>query len=630
MLLLLGNQSANAQQSDMNEETKQPFVNKIVFEGNEFFSDKKLRGQMHTKESTFFSLFRKPRLNIDVLQRDIAVLEAIYHANGFLDAEVKLRELVELESGTFVDIVIEVTENEPTRVEAVTFRNRGVLNEKTLSEGLLLEPGKPYNPSMLGSDINTIKLKYFEEGHLAVTVEDSVVIDGREVRMTYTIDPGPIITIRGIGIIGNQLTKQSIVEKEITLEVGRVFRLKDAVETQRNLFETGLFTEADVLPDSLDLSTNTVDIVVRLRERKSAYFEVGFGVGNIVGSRVTAGWGDRNLFGTGRTLRFGVEYAFAIFARDEDFNELDPRVRYYRYDLTFAQRRVLGTKVLLGVTGFLEKDATVENLVVWTRGAAIGGGRRLSANTDLVTGFSLERIKKRSIAGEERANSHLVSSAVSHDTRDFILDPRRGGFRNLGGTIAGGILRGDNDFYIVNSALQRYWPVTPTNIFAVRLRLGYADSYGQSEVVPVENRFFTGGGNSVRGYDENSIGPRELVDNIVTGQPELTVVGGRVFILTNVELRFGLPLLSRWRFSGAIFADGGNVWKDPQSMSLGNFRIFQSEDDVVQEDYRYGIGLGIRYNTPLGPIRLDYGVPLTVETGMDGSGRFHFSLGQIF
>ncbi len=251
-------------------------------------------------------------------------------------------------------------------------------------------------------------------------------------------------------------------------------------------------------------------------------------------------------------------------------------------------------------------------------------------NTDLVAGFSLERIKNLSIAGEEKSNSHLLSSTVSHDTRDFILDPHRGGFRSLGGTIAGGILGGDNDFYLVNTVSQRYWPISAARVFAVRLRLGYADPYGQSDEVPVANRYFTGGGNSVRGYDENSIGPKEFVDNIETGQPELTVVGGRVLVLTNVELRFALPLLSRWRFSGAVFADGGNVWKDPQSVSFSDFRIFQNEDDVVQESYRFSVGLGIRYKTPLGPIRLDYGLPLTVETGTDGSGRFHFSLGQIF
>jgi outer membrane protein insertion porin family len=572
--------------------------------GNSYFSEKKLRSQMRTRESTFFSLFRKPRLDIDVLQRDIAVLEATYHANGFLEAEVKLKELVELERGTFVDIVIEVTENEPTRIESVTFSGKGSLSEETLREDLLLKPGDPYNPSMLGSDINTIKLKYFDKGHLAVLVGDSVSVDGHTVKMHYTIDPGPVITVRSIDILGNRHTKRSIVEKEITLEVDEVFRLQDAVETQRNLFETGLFTEADILPEKLDLEANTVAVLVRLRERKSRYFEVGFGVGNIVGSRVTGGWGDRNLFGTGRTVRLGLEGAFAIFPRDEEFNDLDPRIRYYRADLTFAQRRVFGTKVLLGVTGFAEKDATVENLVVYTKGMAIGGGRKLSENTELIGGFGLERIKRISIVGEDRSNTHSMTSAVRHDTRNFILDPRSG--------------------------WQKYWPSWVSSIFAARIRLGYADSYGRSERVPVENRFFTGGGNSVRGYDENSIGPKELVDNVVTGEPELTVVGGRVFILTNVEMRFPLPWLSRWRFSGAIFADGGNVWEDPQSVSFSNFQLFKNQDDITLEDYRYSVGLGIRYNTPLGPIRLDYGIPLVVEPAASSKGRFHFSLGQIF
>jgi len=629
VLVLAWCRGADAQPDISADDTKRPFVNKIIFNGNSYFSDKKLRSQMRTRESTFFSLFKKPRLQMDVLQRDIAALEATYHANGFLEAEVKLQELVQLERGTFVDIVIEVIENEPTVIQSVTFSRAG-LGEQTLRKDLLLEPGDPYNPSMLGSDINTIKLKFFDNGHLAVIVEDSVSVAGRNVMIHYDIDVGPVIAVRSIDIVGNRHTKREIVEKEITLKVGKVFRLRDAVETQRNLFETGLFTEADILPEKLDLATNTVAITVRLRERKSRYFEIGFGVGNVVGSRVTGGWGDRNLFGTGRTVRIGLEGAFAIFPGDEEFNDLNPRIKYYRADITFAQRRILGTKVLLGVTAFAEKDATVENLVVYTKGMAIGGGRKLTENTELVAGFGLERIKRISIAGESRSNTHSLTSAVRHDTRDFILDPRRGGFRDFRVLVAGGILGGDNDFYTLNATWQRYWPSWASSIFAARIMVGYADSYGRSEEVPVENRFFTGGGNSVRGYDENSIGPRELVENVVTGQPELTVVGGRVFVLTNVEMRFPLPWLSRWRFSGAIFADGGNVWKDPQSMRFSSFQLFKNQDDVTLEDYRYSVGLGIRYNTPLGPIRLDYGSPLVVEPGQSSKGRFHFSLGQIF
>jgi outer membrane protein insertion porin family len=611
-------------------DTRQPFVNKIIFEGNAYFSDKRLRGQMHTRESTFFSIFTKPRLDRDVLQRDIAALEAAYHANGFLEARVRLKQLVELEGGTFVDIRIEIVENEATRVETVTFANTGPLDEKTLRKGLLLQPGSPYNPSLLGSDLSAIKVKYFDHGHLAVAVDDSVAVTGRRVFLHYAIDPGPVIRIRSVDVRGNALTKRFIVDKEITLRVGEVFRLKDAAETQRNLYETGLFTEADVVPESLDPEGKTVAVLVQLRERKSAYFEVGFGVGNIVGSRITAGWGDRNLFGTGRTLRFGVQYAFAIFPRGEDFTELDPRVRYYRYDLTFAQRRVFGTKLLTGVTGYVEKDATVEDLIVWTEGAAIGVGRRISQSTEVVGGFAVERIRNKSIAGETKSKTHSISTTLRNDTRDFILDPRAGIFRDVGLTVAGGFLGGDNDFWTASSSLQKYWPAWGTRTLAARVRIGYADSYGRSPVVPVGNRFFTGGGNSVRGYEENSIGPREMVLNVSTNQLEEAVVGGRVFILTNVELRFGLPLLSKWHFSGAVFADGGNVWKDPESLKLSNLRIFQGGSEVVQEDYRYGIGFGIRYNTPLGPIRVDYGVPLTVEDGMDGKGRFHFSLGQIF
>ena len=161
----------------------------------------------------------------------------------------------------------------------------------------------------------------------------------------------------------------------------------------------------------------------------------------------------------------------------------------------------------------------------------------------------------------------------------------------------------------------------------LRARVGYANKYGRSDAVPVENRYFTGGGNSVRGYPENSLAPTEFAD--VDGVPVETVVGGRVLMLTNVEWRFPLPLLSRYNFSGSVFADGGNVWESIKVINGSHFRLYTSRGDVVQEDYRYSAGLGIRYNTPVGPIRLDYGIPIKRDPDLRFA-RFHISLGQMF
>jgi outer membrane protein insertion porin family len=232
--------------------------------------------------------------------------------------------------------------------------------------------------------------------------------------------------------------------------------------------------------------------------------------------------------------------------------------------------------------------------------------------------------------GSEKSHSRLIASTFSHDTRDFILDPRRGGYRDMRAELAGGFLGGDNDFYTLNTSLQKYWSTKGKIVLALRARVGFADAYGASSErgVPVENRYFTGGGNSVRGYKENSLGPEEPVTT-AEGEPSTVVVGGRLLLVGNAEARVPIPFLSRYRFSGAFFLDGGNVWRSLGSVDLEDFRFTAPRPEVTDKDFRYSVGFGIRYNTPVGPIRLDFGIPIKRDE-TDRLGRFHMSLGQIF
>jgi len=224
-----------------------------------------------------------------------------------------------------------------------------------------------------------------------------------------------------------------------------------------------------------------------------------------------------------------------------------------------------------------------------------------------------------------KSASHILGLSGSHDKRDFVLNPRAGTYRIARLQVAGGVLGGRNDFYTASGSFQRYDPLSRWAVLATRLRIGLGGAYGRSANVPFENRYFLGGGNSVRGYNENSLGPRAMDD-----QGREAVVGGEFMLLTNVELRHGIPLLSQWNFSGAVFIDGGNVWASTSDVSLKDFRPLADEQDVTVNDYRYSMGVGLRYNTPVGPIRLDYGWPLKRDTYNDNSGRFHLTLGQIF
>jgi len=172
--------------------------------------------------------------------------------------------------------------------------------------------------------------------------------------------------------------------------------------------------------------------------------------------------------------------------------------------------------------------------------------------------------------------------------------------------------------------VRRYMRLGGGSVFAYRLQGGYADAFGESREsggLPIENRFFAGGGNSVRGFNENSIGP--LGSN-------LDPAGGRILFLTNAELRFPIPYLSRFNFGAVLFLDGGGVWNSVDKIHAMDFRFSAPESDVTRQDFMYGAGFGFRYYTPVGPLRFDVGYPLKRTTDMDYGYRVHISLGQIF
>ncbi len=622
---------ARSQQSEPPPDNRVVFVNRIHIVGNESVDADVLRARMRTREPSFFSILRKPKFDRDLVERDAAQLQAYYHAIGYSDATVRVDRVEYLENSRFADITIRVVEGEPIRVNTVSFSGDLVIEEAELRDGLLLAPGKPYNASLLRTDVYHIRNKYFDLGYLGVAIDDSTFALERQVDIHFHIDPGVPLNVGAINIEGNRLVRTGVIEAEIELKPGDVCRFERVVKTQRNLFETGLFNVVDVLPENIDPVGQTVDIRIRVRERKGSWIETGFGVGNVLGSRVFAEWGTRNLFGTGRTLRFKAQYAFDLFEGDDiDFDKFDLHNTYYRYDAIYQQRRVFGIKLNSGINAFIEDDKTVPNLEVKTLGTTFGVSHNFGKprpdfgyDTELVGTFSIENITRHQLGvPEEKSRSNILGGSLSRDTRDFVLNPRRGEYRVFSANIAGGILGGLNDFYTITGNQQMYHP-RGERVFAWRARVGYGNGYGRSPAVPVEDRFYLGGANSVRGYDESALGPR-------SGPGDENIDGGEFMMLANLEFRYPLPYLGRWNFSGTFFLDGGNVWGTIADVSSSDFRLTSNGDETELTDFRYGIGFGVRYNTPIGPIRVDYGYPLKPDVFTDVNGTFYFSLGQIF
>jgi outer membrane protein assembly complex protein YaeT len=602
-----------------------PIVKRIDLVGNRSFDDATLKKRMRTKEARFYRIFRQPVYRRDFLRRDVESMVSFYRLNGFFEAKVEMEPVETDEKSRSVKIRLLITEGPQSRVRGLRFTGQSLISESTLRKGLKLVERSPYNPNLLETDRYTLLSKFYEDGHLGAKILQGVHTDSTNVDIEWKITPGDQLCVRATRVSGMRTVKENLVRRELTFSRGDVFRTKKILESTQNLYDTGFFSSAEIEPDSIDLANREVDLSVRVRERKTGYFETGIGVGNVYGNSVFGEWGQRNIFGTGKIFSLKSSYAFQLFPNNEfSFSKIDFRSKYIRHEGELKFPHVVGTWNTFSLGAFYERDATVEPVIIKDLGFTAQISRRFSRQTSLLFGYALERIQRLEIEEEKsHSRTRALDAAFSRDSRDFYFNPLQGTYITADGRLAGGFFGGEDNYYSLAGSLRRYMRIGGGSVFAWRVRAGYAEAFGDSRAtgIPIESRFFAGGGNSVRGFKENSLGPLDA---------DLEPLGGRVTFVTNAELRVPLPYLARFNFGAAVFVDGGTVWKSIEEISLKDFRIMADRADVTYQDYMYGIGFGFRYYTPVGPLRLDIGFPVKKSVDMDYDYRIHISLGQIF
>lgn len=601
-----------------------PVVRSITIVGNRTFDDGTLKERMRTKAKRFYHVIRKPKYRRDFLRRDLESLRSFYSRNGFFEADVTLEAVEHDDRSNSVRIRIAVDEGPRTIVRSLGFSEQALVPPGELRRDLMLVEGNPYNPNLVDVDRYALFSRFFARGYLGALVTPRVEVDSIAVDVWWDIDPRIPVRVKEIHVRGNTTVAERLVRRELTIERGKYFRLSRVLDSKQNLYDTGYFSAVDIEPVGLDIDRGATDLEIQLRERKKGYLETGVGVGNVHANRVFTEWGQRNLLGRGYALNLRSEYAFSLF-RDNKYEagNWEPRNRFFMYRGTLVFPHVTRTRNTFTVGADYEYNAIVDPIVIRAHRYNFSLSRRFTRQMTILTGFALERIERENVADEPPSSRRrAVDASFRRDTRDFYFNPTRGGYLALETRVAGGLLGGGDNYWSVVPTFQEYRKVSARTVLAYRLRFGYADPFGESRKrgIPIESRFFSGGSNSVRGYRENSLGPEAA-----GGEPR----GGSVLILGNVELRFPLPLIERYNFGAVVFADGGNVWSKIEEISLDRFRFITDPDDTDVRDFRYSIGYGLRYYTPVGPIRIDVGHPLSRTAGSDAY-RIHISLGQIF
>ena len=606
----------------------------VGFRGRHSVSARKIRVVLKTRPPSFWPWAEHRPLRADFLDADCAAIEAVDHQHGFLDAAVR-DSLVPARDPGRVRVLFLIREGSRSRVVDVEFEGVQAVSREALRRAVYARPRRPFNPAYLVADTAIIARQEGEHGHLPRVVGTARrdERDSLKVHVVYQVEEGPAYRVGAVRIVGPEAlgVSERLVLRELLLKPGSVYRQSKMEESEERLYETGLFSEAQVSarPDS---TNSRMEFLVRVRGRKPRWLDAGVGSGTRERLRFEGEWGHRNLGKHGLQGRLGASLAL----------DKDAKFLLSRGEMSVLEPWFLGTRNRAQVTIYAEKrkDFRVDTLEIEKRGGGVafqvqrGFGRLAYLRLTQDNTWVLEqtpRFLDPNLAPATRDSllqgflprysTHRLQLSGVRDRRDNPLITSRGNLQAASVELAGGPFKGSTSFTKFQVSSSWFVPLRrPGWVLAARARGGLVKPFGERkdfiplagvdrEVarVPTEDLFRLGGVNSVRGYAEN----------------EITSTGGLALLNANLELR--VPIVGL--FGLELFLDAGNVWARPEFIRPGDFTPRFGRAQLDAGDVRYVYGAGGRFNLAFAPLRLD--VAWGAEAG-HRVGSIQFAVGPTF
>jgi outer membrane protein insertion porin family len=572
-------------------------VRRIEFKGVAAFPEKTIRKQMALREPGWFrsSPFSESRLNKDVDNIHDRYLEA-----GYLSARAK-SEVARSEDGTGAFVTIEVSEGQRTTTGELSFEGNAAVSSPELLDKLALKPGAPFNERLLDEDKYRILSAYASKGYLFTLVDvDKIPRDGvTDVRYRITEDR-PVLIGRII-LRGNERTKDYAILRELLVKPGDSYDYGAILASQQRIYRLGYFRLARFEPLRPGEKEYFQDMLFTVEERPAGAMEVGAGYGDLDRLRGFVELSHRNLFGTAKYS--SLRYEQSDILKRAIFNFREPWFLDRKLDAKFS--------LVWSDSERLNSD-TREIYYKSRKTAASFGVEKAYENFKPSLTYQFENVVNYDVRAAaqltpEDSGRVLVSSlspALLWDLRDDVFNPRRGSIYGITLKEALRELFSEADFSKLTVQAGWFVPIDSA-VAAFSARAGMAWPFRDTTEVPLHERFYVGGSTTVRGFTQDSIGP-----SAVDPSGALIPQGGASIAVFNLELRLnpgeGLGFV--------LFADAGNVW---------------SEQAINLRGLRSSYGAGIRYGTPIGPLRLDYGQKIDRLPG-ETPGEIHFNIGNTF
>jgi len=578
-------------------------VSTVRFEGNTHFSDRVLRKQMKTKQKTLFSFVDKSgRLDETQLQDDLQKVREFYQNHGYIDVAVRDVTKQRTSSGA-LQIVIAIDEGPQYHVGKLTFVGYKATSEQKLRAVVKMKEGGVYSAKAIKDDAKALADAYGSGGYVDLTIvpETSQAHD-RLIDITYKIDEGQRSYVERISISGNTRTKDKVIRREVLIAPGDIFNTVRVETSKKRLENLGYFSKVDTFPVDTEVEGRKyLDIQVEEKRTGSLNFGAGFStIDSLIGFiELTQGNFDitnwPSLTGGGQKFRIrlqgGTERKDVELALTEPWFMDRPIsvgfTAYYHeanYLSSIYDQRNYGFSldVRKGIRPFLYGSLGYRLESIDTFNIALSASPQLVAET----GPSTKSVFTANLTWDRRDNPFLTRSGERITYTWWVAGP--------GGT---------EQIYGFDVEASKYWRLPWDTILLINAEVAGVDRWGdQTKLVKIYDRLFLGGSNNLRGFDFRDVGPKDP-----NGEP----LGGQSMARTTIEWTF--PIVAKAR--GALFYDTGFVNTNPWDYNFNN----------VASD----IGFGLRLDLPIGPLRVDYGIPLQ-QAGNHGSGKFNFNVGYQF
>ena len=584
-------------------------IKKINIVGNNFFKEKELLEEFKLSTPTMFSLFSKnDQYSKHKLSGDLESLRTFYLDRGYINFSLDSTQVTISPDKKNIYITINITEGELYKISEVKLGGDLTLPENDLLELILVTSGELFSRKKLTKTTENITDRLGEEGYSFANVNSIPDINKEEktVAVTFFVDPGKRVYVRRINFSGNTKTKDEVLRREMRQQEGAWISTAQVERGKLRLQRTGFFKDVNVETPAVPGTPDQVDVNYTVEEAPGGQFGIGIGFSQSSGIILTTSLTQDNFLGSGNKVSFGFN--------NSDINS--------RYSIGYLNPYYTDDGVSRGFGVFYkETDAFDANLSEYESkdvGADVVFGVPVSENNTIDTSLEYKKTEINLGAGASAQLTDFIALngseydifswnvGFSFDTRNKAILPDKGTLHHVRSEVALPV-GSDVEYYKLNYETKWFKDIYEDYILTLGTDIGYGDAYGDTTELPFFENFYVGGPRSIRGYKENTIGPRDDL-----GRP----LGGSTKIVGNAEIILPVPFLKdvkQVRVTG--FLDAGSV--------------YGPDEDIEFDDIRYSTGLSAIWISPFGALSASYAIPFA-EKSSDQPQNFQFTFGTSF